>query len=49
MIEKIISGGLTGADRAALDGAFKYRIYHGRLVPRGRSAEAGPIPKMINC
>jgi hypothetical protein len=44
MLKKIISGGQTGADRAALDFAIQYRISHGGWVPKGRLAEDGPIP-----
>ncbi len=44
MIKKIISGGQTGADRAALDVAIKLNIPHGGSVPKGRLAENGPIP-----
>ena len=44
MIQKIISGGQTGADRAALDVAIKLKIPHGGWVPKGRLAEDGPIP-----
>ena len=44
MIEKIISGGQTGADRAALDTAIKFNIDHGGWVPRGRRTEDGPLP-----
>src|SRR5436190_22845855 len=40
---KIISGGQTGADRAALDWAVKNDIPHGGWCPRGRKAEDGPI------
>ena len=43
MIKKIISGGQTGADRAALDVAIKLNIPHGGWVPKGRPAEDGPI------
>jgi hypothetical protein len=43
MIKKIISGGQTGADRAALDVAIKLNISHGGWVPKGRLAEDGPI------
>jgi hypothetical protein len=39
----IISGGQTGADRAALDFAIEYGIPHGGWCPRGRLAEDGPI------
>jgi hypothetical protein len=45
MLEKIISGGQTGADRAALDFAIKHKIPHGGWVPKGRLAEDGPLPK----
>ncbi|MDB6124081.1 MAG: hypothetical protein JWQ71_3074 [Pedosphaera sp.] len=44
MFEKIISGGQTGADRAALDFALKHDISHGGWCPRGRLAEDGIIP-----
>jgi len=40
---KIVSGGQTGADRAALDFAIAYGIPHGGWCPKGRSAEDGPI------
>jgi Circularly permutated YpsA SLOG family len=39
----IISGGQTGADRAALDFAIEHGISHGGWCPRGRLAEDGPI------
>ncbi|MDH3328229.1 MAG: putative molybdenum carrier protein [Desulfobulbaceae bacterium] len=42
---KIISGGQTGADRAALDAAIKMGIPHGGWLPRGRKTEDGPLPK----
>ncbi|MCX6927108.1 MAG: putative molybdenum carrier protein [Verrucomicrobia bacterium] len=42
-IEKIVSGGQTGADRAALDFAIERRIPHGGWCPAGRKAEDGPI------
>ena len=45
MIKKIISGGQTGADRAALDVAIKYSIHHGGWIPKGRIAEDGPLPE----
>ena len=38
MIKKIISGGQTGADRAALDVAIKLGIPHVGWVPKGRLA-----------
>jgi hypothetical protein len=39
----IISGGQTGADRAALDFAIEYGLPHGGWCPRGRKAEDGVI------
>ena len=44
MMKKIISGGQTGADRAALNFAIKRNIPHGGWVPKGRIAEDGRIP-----
>ena len=43
MLKKIISGGQTGADRAALDVAVKFNIDHGGWVPKGRRAEDGSV------
>lgn len=43
MIERIVSGGQTGADRAALDFAIAAGIPHGGWCPKGRLAEDGPI------
>ncbi len=45
MLKKIISGGQTGADRAALDTAIKFNLSHGGWVPAGRRAEDGTIPE----
>ena len=44
VLKKIISGGQTGADRAALDFAIARGIPHGGWCPRGRLAEDGTIP-----
>ena len=44
-LEKIISGGQTGADRAALDWAINHGLPHGGWCPKGRRAEDGTIPK----
>jgi hypothetical protein len=44
MIKKIISGGQTGADQAALDTAIRWNIPHGGWLPRGRLTEAGRLP-----
>jgi len=43
MLERIISGGQTGADRSALDFAIEHGIPHGGWCPRGRKAEDGPL------
>jgi hypothetical protein len=43
MVLKIISGGQTGADRAALDFAIAHEIPHGGKCPAGRTAEDGPL------
>ena len=40
---KIVSGGQTGADRAALDWAIKRGNPQGGWCPKGRKAEDGPI------
>lgn len=42
--QHIVSGGQTGADRAALDFAIKNGYMHGGWAPRGREAEDGLIP-----
>jgi hypothetical protein len=41
---RIVSGGQTGVDRAALDVAIELGIPHGGWCPRGRLAEDGRIP-----
>ncbi len=43
-IKKIISGGQTGVDRAALDVALELGIPCGGWCPQGRRAEDGIIP-----
>src|SRR5262249_55360364 len=40
---KVVSGGQTGADRAALDWAIAGGLPHGGWCPRGRRAEDGRI------
>ncbi len=47
-IQKIVSGGQTGADRAALDFAIEYGIEHGGWVPEGRKAEDGILSMQYN-
>jgi hypothetical protein len=42
-IIKIVSGGQTGADRAALDVAIEHGVKHGGWCPQGRAAEDGLI------
>lgn len=44
MIERIISGGQAGVDRAALDVALELSIPCGGWCPKGRRAEDGRIP-----
>jgi hypothetical protein len=44
-LQKIVSGGQTGVDRAALDVAIALGIAHGGWCPRGRLAEDGRIPE----
>lgn len=44
MFTKIVSGGQTGVDRAALDVALALDFPCGGWCPRGRKAEDGPIP-----
>lgn len=41
---KIISGGQTGVDRAALEWALANGMPHGGWCPKGRMAEDGVIP-----
>jgi hypothetical protein len=42
-LDKVISGGQTGVDRAALDAALAAGLPCGGWCPRGRRSEAGPI------
>lgn len=41
---KIVSGGQTGVDRAALEWALANGFSHSGWCPKGRWAEDGPIP-----
>ena len=43
-LSKLVSGGQTGVDRAALDVALRLGIPCGGWCPRGRRAEDGTIP-----
>lgn len=45
MLKKIVAGGQTGVDRAALDAAIRMGIPHGGWIPKGRLTEAGPLPE----
>ena len=48
MFRKIVSGGQTGVDRAALDFALAGGIVHGGWCPKGRRAEDGKLPEKYN-
>jgi len=43
---KIVSGGQTGADQAALDWAIENGVPHGGWCPAGRRSENGKIPNV---
>ncbi|KQC06110.1 MAG: hypothetical protein APR62_08420 [Smithella sp. SDB] len=47
-LQKIISGGQTGADRAALDFAIDNNVPYGGWVPKGRRTEDGRLPEKYN-
>lgn len=44
MLKKIVSGGQTGVDRAALDAAMKLNLDCGGWCPKGRLDEISTIP-----
>ena len=44
MLIKIISGGQTRAEQAALNAAIKFNIPHGGWRPKGRKSEDGILP-----
>jgi hypothetical protein len=48
MLDKIISGGQTGVDTAALDAAIALGISHGGWCPKGRRREDSIIPFKYN-
>ena len=48
MIKKIISGGQTGVDQAALDATRAFDMPHGGWIPKGRLTEDGPLPEGYN-
>ena len=48
MVKKIVSGGQTGVDRAALDTAISLNIVHGGWCPKNRKAEDGTIHPKYN-
>lgn len=48
LVERIISGGQTGADRAALDWAIQHNVEHSGWCPKGRLAEDGTIDSKYN-
>lgn len=43
-VERVVSGGQTGVDRAGLDAAIACGLAHGGWCPRGRRAEDGTVP-----
>ncbi|GFO60193.1 hypothetical protein GMST_25180 [Geomonas silvestris] len=45
MIEKVVSGGQTGVDRAGLDAAQAAGFPIGGYCPKGRLAEDGTVPE----
>ena len=48
MLMKIVSGGQTGVDRAALDAGLASGIPVGGWCPAGRRAEDGMIPERLS-
>lgn len=44
-LRRLVSGGQTGVDRAALDVALELGLPVGGWCPRGRLAEDGPLPE----
>lgn len=48
MIRKVVSGGQTGTDQAALQAAIDSGLDHGGWCPPGRICESGLIPERFN-
>lgn len=48
LLNKIFSGGQTGADRSALDFAIEHKIPHGGWCPKNRLAEDGKIAPLYS-
>lgn len=48
MIEKLVAGGLTGAERTAMDFSAAHGIPHGGWCPKARAGEDGFISKHYN-
>lgn len=44
LVERVVSGGQTGVDRAALDAALTLGLPCGGWCPKGRGAEDGVLP-----
>lgn len=42
-VQRVVSGGQAGVDRAALDTAIEMGVQHGGWCPQGRTAEDGPL------
>jgi hypothetical protein len=47
MLQKVISGGQTGVDQAALRAALACGLARGGWCPPGRDSEAGPLPASL--
>ncbi len=47
-ILKIVSGGQTRVDRAAIDWAIEHQVTHGGWCPKGRKAEDSVISARYN-
>lgn len=46
MLERVISGGQTGADQGGLEGAKEAKIETGGMAPRGYRTSSGPQPDL---